>query len=146
MYRRASTIYIDRGYVSDVVVNFPRDIGLHVVRTQKRGSQVSFPFGQSRIYKDNRRINEFGIMAAFWAAQPHPKGRRTFHLAFREASTAKERVVVLVTTRDDLTGDKWVSQRRTTQENPSISKNVRAKYKLRDDVVCSAMEMFGDRL
>ncbi|KAI0560466.1 hypothetical protein FGB62_112g025 [Gracilaria domingensis] len=146
MFRNASTIYIDRGYVSDSIVLFLRDIGLHVIGTQKRGPQAPFTFGQGREYKHTKKITEFGILSAFWAEKRHGKNRKTFQFALREASTVRGRMAMLVTTREDLAENKWIAQRRTMQQTVQNFKDVQLRYLHEAEAVSSAMEVFGDRV
>ncbi|KAI0559177.1 hypothetical protein FGB62_165g06 [Gracilaria domingensis] len=146
MFRNTSTLYIDRGYVSDKVIEFLRSVEMHIVGTQKRGPQAPFTYGDSREFSSTRIIQEFGILSAYWAEMQHNGGKKSYHLALREASTTKGRVALLVTTRADLAGNKWVAMEGSTKEQRELFQDIAISYKQGENVCNAPLQVFGDRL
>lgn len=79
-----STIVLDRGYVSETVVDMLSAASLHLVGTQKKGKGCLFSIDGDGSNSKQKTIDERGIMAEFWARKKQKNGARTHHLAIRE--------------------------------------------------------------
>lgn len=64
-----SPLFLDRGYLNPEVIMVLRQMQLHIVRTQKRGKQNPFSFGDGRRFEGVRYVTEIGIMADFGQAR-----------------------------------------------------------------------------
>lgn len=71
-FRRLVTIYLDRGYLDPAVVRRINQANLLFFGAEKRGGSAPFTFGGSRAAPAAEKVEEVGILAAFWAEK---KGR-----------------------------------------------------------------------
>lgn len=104
-FNDTSTMYLDRGY-SDAVAT-ARAARLQVIATQKRGVLNPFDFGEGPTRDGSLHISEYGVLSESWAKKNWGRGLNTYHLAYRESTRSKGRVVTLFTTHANNMRNIW---------------------------------------
>ena len=107
-YHFLSTIFLDRGYVSEAVMQMLRKARIHLVGTQKKGNGSPFIIGGADRGLQRMNITEKGILTDFWARRKWSNGVESYHLALREERVHGGKIAMLVTTRKDLAKGNWI--------------------------------------